>query len=98
MNAGQKIWQFLIPKKQQSQELTASEQLHFEDESVEGTPSERTAGTQSMEATAVVDGLRRGWEEVDGKFQAWIKCEVLFVLFWFHFGNKRIEIKQVNWG
>jgi len=40
------------------EELTASEQLHFEDESVEGTPSERTAGTQSMEATAVVDGLR----------------------------------------
>ena len=67
------------PEKQQSQELTASEQLHFEDESVEGTPSERTAGTQSMEATAVVDGLRRGWEEVDGKFQAWITF--LFVFF-----------------
>jgi len=42
----------------EAEELTASEQLHFEDESVEGTPSERTAGTQSMEATAVVDGLR----------------------------------------
>ena len=56
-------------KKQQSQELTASEQLRFEDESVEGTQSERTEGTQSMEVTVPMDGLRRGWEEVMASFK-----------------------------
>lgn len=56
------------PEKQQSQELTASEQFHFEDESVEGTPSERTA-SESMEVTVPVDGLRRGWEEVMVSFK-----------------------------
>ena len=32
----------------------------------------------------------------DDTFQAWIKFFVCF--FWFNFGNKKIEIKQVNWG
>lgn len=54
--------------KQQSQELTASEQLHFEDESLEGTLSERTE-SESMEVTVPVDGLRRGWEEVMARFK-----------------------------
>jgi len=39
------------------EELTASEQLHFDDESVEGTQSERTE-SESMEVTVPVDGLR----------------------------------------
>ena len=56
------------PKKQQSQELTASEQLHFEDESVEGTQSERTE-SESMEVTVPVDGLRRGWEDLMTRFK-----------------------------